>query len=91
MADYDNTNQGIVSKNGRKTDDKHPDITGTLNVDGVDYFLDGWKRERKDGSGGFYSLRVKRKDKQAGSQRQERTSYDDNGPASRDLDDEIPF
>lgn len=61
---YDNTNTGILGKNDRKETDKHPDITGSINVDGVEYFLDGWQRERKDGSGKFYSLRVKRKDKQ---------------------------
>jgi hypothetical protein len=61
---YDNTNTGIISKNPRKSTDKHPDITGSLNVEGREYFIDGWQRQKKDGSGIFYSLRVKPKDKQ---------------------------
>lgn len=63
--DYDNTNKGILSKNDRKEKDSHPDVKGTLNVGGVEYWLSGWKKERKDGSGTFYSLSVKPKDGQA--------------------------
>lgn len=47
MADYDNTNKGIISKNDRKTTDKHPDISGSLNVEGIEYFIDGWQRQSK--------------------------------------------
>lgn len=57
---YDNTNRGIISKNDRKTTDKHPDIKGSINVDGVEYWLDGWKKEGSRGP--FYSLSVKPKD-----------------------------
>lgn len=83
---YDNTNTGVISKNDRKQSDKHPDITGTLNVDGVEFFIDGWRKERKDGSGSFYSLRVKRKDKQG--QREEPRR---GGRPQADMDDPIPF
>ena len=55
---YDNTNTGILSKNDRKETEKHPDIKGTLNVNGVEYYLAGWLNERKDGTGKFYSLKV---------------------------------
>lgn len=60
---YDNTNRGVLFKNSRKQKETHPDYTGTINVDGVDYFLDAWL---KDGAKGkFYSMSVKRKDKQS--------------------------
>ena len=62
MATYDNTNRGIVSKNERKEKDTHPDIKGSINVEGVEFWLDGWMKEKNDGSGKFYSLSVKRKD-----------------------------
>ena len=62
MAEYDNTNTGLLSKNDRKTTDKHPDIRGQINVEGVEYWLDGWKKERKSDGAPFYSLSVKRKD-----------------------------
>ncbi len=62
MAEYDNRNRGTLSKNTRKTEEKHPDIKGQINVDGRDYWLDGWQRtSSKDGST-FYSLSVKPKE-----------------------------
>lgn len=62
---YDNTNRGTIAKNDRKTEDKHPDIAGQINVDGVDYWINGWqKTNSKDGSK-FYSLTVKPKQERA--------------------------
>lgn len=62
---YDNTNRGTLAKNTRKTEDSHPDIAGQINVDGVDYWLNGWaKKNSKDGSS-FYSLTVKPKQDRA--------------------------
>ena len=103
MSGYDNTNSGIIGKNDRKAQDSHPDITGSINVEGLEYFLDGWKKDRKDGTGSFYSLKVKRKDKQpevrpTAGQTQERQggSYAAQSGAGanvrgNDLDDEVPF
>ena len=91
MSDFDRTNTGILSRNERKTDEKHADFTGSVNVEGVDYFLDGYVRERKDGSGKFFSLRLKRKDKQPQANG---ASGDARKPAqNRDPfeDDSIPF
>jgi hypothetical protein len=61
MSQYDNTNKGIISKNTRKELDTHPDIRGQINIDGVEFWLDGWLKQRTDGSGSFYSLSVKPK------------------------------
>jgi hypothetical protein len=61
-AQYDDTNRGIISKNLRKETEKHPDIKGQINIEGVEYWLDGWQRQKNDGSGSFYSLSAKRKD-----------------------------
>lgn len=92
MADYDNTNTGIVSKNDRKEQDTHPDIRGSLNVEGVEYWLDGWRKERKDGSGSFYSLRVKRKDAARAAPKSGGRPTTTVAPASSfDEDSEIPF
>jgi hypothetical protein len=59
---YDNNLSGIISKNERTTDDKHPDIKGQCEIDGVQYWVDGWQKTRSSDQGKFYSLRFKRKD-----------------------------
>jgi hypothetical protein len=56
---YDNTNRWTLNKNDRKEKDTHPDYKGAINVDGVDYWLDGWV---KDGANGKFisgSLKLK--------------------------------
>ena len=62
MAEYDNTNRGALFKNDKKEPgDKKPDYTGSLNVDGVERYLDGWIRKSQAGNT-FLSVSVKRKD-----------------------------
>ena len=80
---YDNTNKGIFGRNDRKTQDTHPDFSGSINIEGREFWLSGWIKERKDGSGRFFSLSVKPKDGASASATPR--------PAPTDLDDEIPF
>lgn len=98
---YDNTNRGIMSRNDRKEQDTHPDFTGQINVDGVDYWLNGWVKERNDGSGKFFSLSVKPKEQRAAPprQREPEPQRQQQRPAQRggggsgfdDMDSDIPF
>ncbi len=83
---YDNTNTGIISKNDRKESDKHPDIKGSANIDGVEFYVNGWRKTRKDGSGFFYSLSFKPKEEAAPSRptRQQQ-------PVTTEIEDDIPF
>lgn len=85
---YDDTNRGSIWKNERKTKDTHPDFTGTLNVEGREYFFDAWKR--KEGAGPkapALTFRIKPKDEAAGGHPDRfRKGRDDDG-----LDDSIPF
>jgi hypothetical protein len=60
--EYDNTNRGILSKNQNKTADNHPEYSGSLNVDGTDYWLSAWIKESKKDGKKFFSLSVKPKD-----------------------------
>lgn len=63
MTQYDNTNRGVLFINDRKEEGSNkPDRIGSINVDGVEYFLDGWIKSGKKGQ--FLSLSIKRKDKQ---------------------------
>lgn len=69
MTTYDNTNRGVLFDNDRKEQDSHPDMTGSINIDGVDHWFSGWW---KDGSKGeFLSLSIgKPKEQRAAPQQQ---------------------
>lgn len=42
---FDNTNRGAIWKNDDKREDTHPDFKGSLNVDGVEFWVSAWKRK----------------------------------------------
>lgn len=65
MSEHDNTNRGAIWRNEKKEKDTHPDFTGSLDVDGVAYWVSAWKR--KEGAGPkapALSFSVKPKDEQ---------------------------
>ena len=41
MAEFDNTNRGSIFKNDKKTEEKHPDMSGSINIEGVEYWISG--------------------------------------------------
>ena len=81
MSNYDNTNRGVLFKNERKQQDKHPDYTGKIDVEGKEYKLAAWIKDGKKGK--FMSLAVSIDD----GSRKERSS--DNTPPFQD--DDVPF
>ena len=92
---YDKTNTFAIFINDRKEPgSKQPDRTGTVNIDGVEYFMDGWLG--KTGAGVTYMQgKVKRKDKQPQAapapgqpQRQEPAKH---GSGFDDFPDAPPF
>jgi hypothetical protein len=92
MTDFDRTNRGALFKNDRKTKDTQPGYTGTLNVDGVEYFLDAWVKEGQKGK--FFSVSVKRKEQQpAAAPAPSRAPAPAPRPSSGfdDMSDDIPF
>jgi uncharacterized protein (DUF736 family) len=50
MSTYDNTNKGVLFKNDKKGNEKAPDYTGKLNVEGKDWSLAAWVKESKTGT-----------------------------------------
>lgn len=85
---YDNTNTGVLFKNDRKETDKHPDYTGQVNVDGVEFWLSAWIKTGQKGK--FMSLSVRPKE-QRQEQRDTRTHAEMKRPFKDDMDDDIPF
>lgn len=89
---YDNTNRGQIWPNEKREKDTHPEFTGSLNVEGVEYWVSAWKRKPTAGpKAPSLSFSIKRKEESkrgGGKQRQEV------GPLGRDdpfPDDDIPF
>ncbi len=84
--DFDNRNRGSIWKNDRQESDKHPDFTGSLNVEGVEYWVSAWKR-KPDASAKApalsFSIKLK-EDKQA-------TAKMAADAKSQGYDDEIPW
>lgn len=88
MADphkeFDNTNRGALFVNERKDKDSHPDRTGTLNVEGVDYWISGWIKKSAAGKQ-FMSISITKKEQQTERAERPKSTYND------DYDNNIPF
>jgi hypothetical protein len=93
MTEYDNTNRGSIWKNDKKEKDSHPDFTGSLNVNGVEYWVSAWKRkEGASAKAPALSFSVKPKDEQGTRPASERDSISTGRRApTNEMNDEIPF
>lgn len=91
---YDNRNRGTIAKNDRKSKDTDADITGSINVNGQEFWLNGWQKTNSRDGSKFYSLNVKPKQERAAEIRREQGMYDRDDPRTRQRDedpDTIPF
>lgn len=79
MADFDNTNTGVLFKNDKGDNPKRPDYTGKINVGGKEYRLSAWLKDSQSGKK-FMSLSVSELEQKA-------------EPAQEvpQIDDELPF
>jgi hypothetical protein len=80
--DFDNTNTGVLFKNDKEGNPNWPDYKGSININGQEFWLSAWIKERKDGGGKFMSMKAKPKDAQPARQ-----------PSGRldDMQDDVPF
>ena len=85
MAEFDNTNRATMFVNDKKTEEKHPDWSGTLNVEGKEYWISGWKKVSKGGKP-FLSLSIREKQEQT-----RQSSQPTRKAAKDDFGDEIPW
>lgn len=93
---YDQTNSGALFKNDRKEKPTHPDYKGSINVDGVDYWVSSWLKQGQKGT--FMSLALTKKEEAAPAPaaRPKDERYRAGQPARQatgfdDMDDDIPF
>lgn len=70
---------GVLFKNKRKEQDKHPDYVGKAMVEGYAYELSAWIKESKKGEK-FMSIAIRPP-----------REINNASPEARDLDDDIPF
>lgn len=100
---YDNTNSGLLAKNQRKEKDSHPDYSGSINVDGQEYWLSAWIKEGREGTKlegqKYFSLSVKPKDAQPEQRRApapaprapQQPQRRQQATSFDDMDSDIPF
>lgn len=81
MATFDNS--GVLFRNNNKKTEKHPDYSGNITIDGVEYFLSAWIKEGAKGK--FFGLGVRKKEDFGKKPDEARKT-----PASFS-DDDIPF
>jgi len=78
MQQYDNTNRGAIWNNSRKESDKHPDFTGSLNVEGKEYYVSAWRKEPNGDRSPVLSFSIKAKDAV-------------NEPSATKVSEDVPF
>ena len=96
MAFEQRDNSGTVFVNERKEKDSHPDRTGSAMIDGVEYWVNAWKRkEGANPRSPALSFSVRRKDDQRHGQSRGQSYGDMKGKSRQqnndDMNDQIPF
>lgn len=98
---YDNTNRGVLFKNDRKDHESQPAYRGSINVDGVEFWLSAWIKDGQKGK--FMSLSVTPKEpakapapapqRTHGQMRQEArgSARPQSATGFDDMPDDIPF
>jgi len=49
MAYTQKDNSGSIFKNDKREKDTHPNMTGSAQIDGVDYWVSAWTKQRENG------------------------------------------
>lgn len=90
MNQYDNTNSGALFKNDKKTTPNHPDMRGSLNVGGVEYWVSCWTKTSKAGAK-FMSLSVQPKEQERPASVATGGRNDPRPNVTEEFDDKIPW
>lgn len=93
MSDYDKTNTFVLFVNDKKGNEKRPDRTGTVNIEGVEYNLSGWIKQGAKGP--FLSGTVQLKESQPKQEARQPSKNEAGNKSSKagfdDFEDDIPF
>ena len=57
MSNYEDTNRGVLFKNNKKETENHPDLTGSININGTEHWLNAWTKTSQNGNK-FISLSI---------------------------------
>jgi uncharacterized protein (DUF736 family) len=92
MAYEQKDNTGSLFANTEKRSENFPDYSGSVRIEGADWWISGWRKTSKDGKT-FLSLAVKRKDGTTArpDQAQEFKQAVKQRFPDADLSDEVPF
>ena len=100
MSGYDNTNRGALFVNDRKDKETSPDYKGSINIDGKEYWLSGWKSQIKKGDKAgqnYLSLSISPKDgarggySGGGPSRSQQPSSTNGNPSLVNNEEDVPF
>jgi len=85
MADYDNNLRGVLFMNDKGDNPNRPDMTGSCEIDGVEYKISAWNKTSAKGTN-FMSLSLQLKDAKPNGaakpqpQAQQQVALDDDVP-----------
>lgn len=63
MPEYDQTNSGAMFLEEDKEKPNWPDFSGSIDVEGVEYWISGWKKTSKKSGKKFISISIKPKER----------------------------
>lgn len=91
---YDPRNQWILSKNKKGDNPRRPDYRGVVTIEGVEYEIAGWIREKRSDGSKFISGTVKPKQPKQTEQPRDEDEGGFAPPSQRpasDVDEDRPF
>jgi len=88
MNNYDNTNSGAIFTNKKKVKDSDPLYRGSVDVEGVEYWVSSWVNISKAGEK-YMSLKLTKKEDAHASESRPQVTQVNN--SIDNFDDDIPF
>lgn len=70
-------NSGSMSRNDRKEKETHPDYKGKATINGVEYWISGWKKENDNGPWLSLAFEPKEKKVEKSAPRRSSSRFDD--------------